>query len=272
MAVALALIGADGAGPSPPPVHRAFGHGPTVVLVHGLGSGANDWLPTARRLAKHHRVVLVDLPGHGESAMPAPFSLECAGGALAVALECDVTEPFVLVGHSLGGLVAATAALEHPAHLRGLVLVETALQPQVSVADRQALLASLDRDYTRLLHAAYLDFGQDSAQGEALYARVARLDPAIVKPWIRLAWTADLSRQAAGLEVPVLVVLAPRSWSEGEPWNTAATALGYAHVPHLKAVRLEGCGHFVMLDRPAELARLIERFTSEVMATPVATR
>lgn len=270
--MAVALIGANGAGPSPPLVHRAFGHGPTVVLVHGLGSRASDWLPTARRLAKHHRVVLVDLPGHGESAMPAPFSLGNASRGLARALDGEAGEPFLLVGHSLGGLVAAAAALEHPARLRGLVLVETALRPQVDAADRAALLQALDRDYDGLLHAAYLDFGRDSAQGEALYAEVARLDPATVKPWIRLAWTADLSRQAARLRVPVLAVLAPRSWGAGEPWSAAATALGYARVPHLRAVRLDGCGHFVMLDRPAELARLIERFATEVMAAPVAAR
>ena len=52
--------------PTPPPsssVVGAMGHGRTVVLVHGLGSDANDWLPVARDLARDHRVVLVELPG-----------------------------------------------------------------------------------------------------------------------------------------------------------------------------------------------------------------
>ena len=67
--------------PTPPPTSAAvgsLGRGPTVVLVHGLGSDANRWLGVARDLARDHRVVLVELPGHGLSPMVSPFSLERA--------------------------------------------------------------------------------------------------------------------------------------------------------------------------------------------------
>src|SRR5262245_8710749 len=73
--------------PPPPSASAAFGQGPTVVLVHGLGSRDEHWLPVARLLARDHRVVMVDLPGHGASPMPDPFSLERAATALDLALE-----------------------------------------------------------------------------------------------------------------------------------------------------------------------------------------
>jgi pimeloyl-ACP methyl ester carboxylesterase len=269
-ALALILLSARSLSPPPAPLSGAFGRGPVIALVHGLGSRAEHWLPAARLLARHHRVVLVDLPGHGQSAMPQPFSLERAVQALDLALGREGPQPLVLVGHSLGGLVAAAEACDHPGRVRALVLVETALRPQVDGQERAAALEALRKDYQGLVRDAYRAFGRDSAQGEALYREVAAMDPAVIKPWIRLAFSADLSARIARLQCPLLVVLAPRSWPEGEPWSVTAAALGYAEAPQVRPVRLEGCGHFVMLDRPAALARLIARFADEPAAPPLA--
>jgi pimeloyl-ACP methyl ester carboxylesterase len=260
MALALAFTGLRDVGDAPPAFQAGFGRGPTVVLVHGLGSRRTHWLATARQLAATHRVVLVDLPGHGETAMPAPFSLERAVESLHLGLA-ETRGPVVLVGHSLGGLVAAVEALEHPERVRALVLVETALRPQVEGEDRDALLRALDDDYSGLLRAAYLAFGRDSLQGARLHAEVAALDSSVIKPWIRLATTVDLSARVKRLEMPVLAVLAERSWPAEETWTETARALGYGLIPDLVPMRLEGCGHFVMLDRPEELADAIVAFS-----------
>ncbi len=262
----LVLLGTHTLSPQPALPAAAFGHGPAIVLVRGLGSGTERWLPTARLLARRHRVVFVDLPGHGVSAMPEAFSLERATQALDVALARASREPVVLVGHSLGGLVAAAEACARPGRVRALVLVETALRPQATRAERRA---ALGRDYPGTLRQVYAAFGRDSAQGEALYREVAALDPAVVKPWIRLAFTTDLSARVARLQCPVLVVLAPRSWPKGEPWVETAAALGFGAVPQVRAVRVDSCGHFVMLDRPDELARLIGRFADAPDGGPV---
>jgi len=268
-AVVLVLSSARAVSPPPAPLATAFGHGPAIVLVPGLGSSAAHWMPTARLLSRHHRVVFVELPGHGASAMPEPFSLERAAEALDRALARETHEPVVLVGHSLGGLVAAAEACDRPGRVRALVLVETALRPQVSGPERPAALAALDRDYAGTLSQAYADFGRDSAQGATLGREAAALDPAVVKPWIRLAFTADLSARVARLRCPVLAVFAPRSWPKGEPWVEAAAALGYGSVPRVRASRVDDCGHFVMLDRPDELARLISRFADAPDGDPV---
>jgi pimeloyl-ACP methyl ester carboxylesterase len=278
VALALVLFGARTFASRPVPVAAAFGQGPAIVLVRGPDSGTGRWMPTARILARRHRVVFADLPGHGGIAMPEPFSLERATRALDAALARATREPVVLVGHSLGGLVAAAAACDRPGRVRALVLIETALRPQAERAGRRTALAALDRDYPGSLRRIYGAFGRDSAQGEALYREVAGLDPAVVKPWIRLAFETDLSARVARLRCPVLVVLAPRSWPKGEPWVETAAALGFGSVPRVRAVRVDSCGHFVMLDRPDELARLIGRFADApdggpvVMAAPASAR
>lgn len=240
-----------------------FGSGPDVVLVHGLGSSAEQWLPMARNLARDHHVVFTELPGHGLADMTAPLTLAAAADALDHAIEEQCDGPVVLVGHSVGGLVAAAEALREPRRVRALVLVETALRPQSTAEESAELLRSLDRDYRGTLHQAYVSFGRNPAQGEALFGEAARQDPAVMKEWIRLALTADLSRDIGRLQVPMLVVLSARSWADSESWHTCGEALGYEEAAGVQPVRLENTGHFVMLDRPGLLAGLVRRFARE---------
>ncbi|HEY6866190.1 MAG TPA: alpha/beta hydrolase [Candidatus Eisenbacteria bacterium] len=261
-ALGLVLVILRGPAPPRPSASGVFGRGPTIVLVHGLGSSAAHWLPVARELGRDHRIVLIDLPGHGASEMPQHLTLERAAQALDLALASEAPVPSVLVGHSVGGLVAALEALDHPERVRGLVLVETALKPQIVGAERDTLLAALDHDYDALMRSVYLSFGRDSAQGMALYDEVARLDPAMMKAWVRLAVTTDLSARGRAFTVPMLVILSARSWPDDESWSTAAAALGYTDVPRLEHARIEDSGHFVMLDHPPEVARLIEDFAA----------
>ncbi len=91
---------------------RECGAGPVVVCLHGIGSGAASWLDAALLLAPHARLIAWDAPGYGAStplAPPAPTAGDYAGRLqdLLDALEVDSC---VLVGHSLGALVAAAAA------------------------------------------------------------------------------------------------------------------------------------------------------------------
>jgi 3-oxoadipate enol-lactonase len=96
------------------------GSGPTVALVHGLGGAASNWTLVAPALARRCRVLVPELPGHGGSSpLPAPVeTLDPYADRLVAVLD----DPAVLVGHSLGAVVALRAAARHPDAVRGLVL------------------------------------------------------------------------------------------------------------------------------------------------------
>ena len=108
-----------------------LGAGPPVIMVHGLliGSLASWYFTAAPRLARHHRVRMFDLRGHGRSERtPAGYDTRTLAADLA-ALASDLPGPLDLVGHSWGGLVALRFALAHPARVRRLAIVEAPLPP-----------------------------------------------------------------------------------------------------------------------------------------------
>src|SRR5580765_1483754 len=100
------------------------GSGPAVALLHGLGGAAANWTLVAPPLAERFRVVVPDLPGHGgSSALPAPVE---ALDPYADRVASLLGEPTVLVGHSLGAVVALRLAARRPELVRGVVLAGAA--------------------------------------------------------------------------------------------------------------------------------------------------
>jgi len=105
---------------------RSFegGAGEPVVLLHGLGGGAANWALVADDLVLSHRVVAIDLPGHGGSdPLPRGAGVDDYADAVAAAIAGRVDGPALVVGHSFGGQVALRLAERAPALVRALLLV-----------------------------------------------------------------------------------------------------------------------------------------------------
>lgn len=102
------------------------GEGPPVVLLHGPGESGAKWLRIVDDLASTNRIVAPDLPGHGSSAVPAAsISMTTMVDWLDDLLRATCEESATVVGHVLGGAVAARHAARHPERLRHLVLVDS---------------------------------------------------------------------------------------------------------------------------------------------------
>jgi pimeloyl-ACP methyl ester carboxylesterase len=106
--------------------YEVVGDGPPIVLVHGIIESRRSWDPLIAPLAREHRVVAVDLRGHGASDRRPPYDvLTMATDVQAVIQAAGVTEPLV-VGHSLGGAVVSVYAAANP--VRGVVNVDQPLE------------------------------------------------------------------------------------------------------------------------------------------------
>jgi pimeloyl-ACP methyl ester carboxylesterase len=101
--------------------------GASLVLVHGLGGCAANWVDVAPLLAERYRVLVPDLPGHGRSTpLPAVPNLAVFADRLALLAEREGLLPATFVGHSLGGVVALRLALRRPGDVTALVLAAAA--------------------------------------------------------------------------------------------------------------------------------------------------
>jgi pimeloyl-ACP methyl ester carboxylesterase len=245
------------------------GTGPTLVLLHGLGSSRRAWKPVIPALAERFDVLAVDLPGFGDSAPltagePSPAAL--AASVAGLLDERGITGPH-LAGNSLGGWVALELARIRPAASVTLLSPAGLWRGATPLYCRASLRAS--RWLAR--HAAgLLDRVVSSRPGRILvlgqtHARPARISAADAREIIRAMGTCP------GFEA-TLRATATRRYQSGPPVGAPVTvAFGSRDVlllprqsrhldelpPGSRSGPLPGCGHVPMADDPAAVVALI---------------
>ena len=249
------------AGASPQQLHvESVGSGRPLVLLHGWGMHGGLFAPVLTDLARHHRVHVVDLPGHGHSASPPPgrpLSLDGIVAALEGALHHE-TAPLAVLGWSLGGAVAMRWAALRPNRIASLVLVATT--PSFVARDDwpHAMRDETLQKFGDELRAAYrltlqrfLTLQTQGSEGgratlgalrHQLFARGAPTAAALDQS-LELVRGIDLRTLATTIGAPTLVVagdrdtLAPRAagaWlAEALPNARFAEIPGAAHAPFL---------------------------------------
>jgi len=244
-----------------------FGRGPTIVLLHSLGAGRMVWMPTAKKLLAGYRVVMVDLPGHGESALPEPFSFEACAEALDQVLAKQKPESTVVVAHGISALVALTGVQAHPDRIRGLIVIDAATRSPVPIPEQQQqfFLRMLDTNYDDLIKSMMMSQGRDSAQGNELYSQIQSVPAASVKAYLKAAMNADASAALKRMKPAFLFVGSGKRWPDGKDWPTVAKELGYDDPATVTARRLAEGGPLIMKDHPDSLATVIREFTAQAI-------
>ncbi|MET7282412.1 alpha/beta hydrolase [Kribbella sp. NPDC005582] len=195
---------------------------PPVVLLHGLSGNSTRWDLVTPELAKHRRVLVLDQRGHGLSVRTPTYSFEAMRDDLLEFVDALGLGPFLLIGHSMGGTVAALFAEHHSDRLTGLVLVD-------------APPPDGDGDWT-VPPRPTEDPGFDWPCLPAIFAQLADPDPAYV---------ADLPKIA----VPTLIL----GGGTTSPVPQEKLAAAAARIPTCTLVTLEGAGHNIHQTQPTQL-------------------
>jgi esterase len=244
--------------------HTRLGDGPQpLALLHGfLGSGRN--LATlARGLAggaSQYSVYLFDLPGHGASPpLPAHADLDALARALLAAARVLAPSPWTLVGHSLGGRLALKAALFDPAAVARLTVLDITPSPVPPGGETARVVEALvGAPATAPSRGAF----------RAWFTR-AGLSPSLTD-WLLLNLTRDGDQLRWRIDREAMAALYPRINAE-DLWAAVESRAGDVHVVRgslssyvsdgdcrrLEAAgarvdTIDGAGHFLHVDRPAE--------------------
>jgi pimeloyl-ACP methyl ester carboxylesterase len=269
--------------------HRA-GHGPLVVLLHGIASTADTWSPVAGALARRHAVLAPDLLGHGESAKPrGDYSLGAYASGVRDLVAALGHDRATVVGHSLGGGIAMQFAYQFPERVERMVLISSgglgrevhALLRAATLPGSELALALLGGGWLRTaggfvgsaLGRLGLRAGEDlagvaagiaslgDAEARAAFVHTAR---AAIDPRGQRISATDRLYLAA--ELPTLIV-----WGERDP--IIPLAHGRAAHEAMPGSRLEvfaGAGHFPHREEPARFASVLERFVAETEPATLA--
>ena len=258
------------------------GEGPPLVLVHGLGGAASNWIELAPELAERHRVLAVDLPGHGGSSpLPDAPTLTPFADVVAAVAETEEMVPATVVGHSLGGLVGLRLALRHPDAVRGLVLfaaagissgtrVRQAALTALVLARPARVVSPFRKVVARARWLRYPVFGYFSVSdppalspaavegflaGPALHTDVLGAGRALVADDPR----TDLDR----VRCPCVVLSGAR-----DHMVPVADAIEYARRLRAPLRLVPDCGHLLIGERPDACLEAIESFLSSLRAPP----
>ena len=268
------------------------GTGPVALFVHGLATSAYLWRNVIEPLAGQRRCIAIDLPGHGQSPVTAEQDVSIAALAQLIADFCDALglDRVDLVANDTGGAVAQVFAARNPQRLATLTLTNCdtsdnlppeAFKPTVELAEAGVLAPSAVALLDNIDAARDLVFGPGYEHPELLAPETVRaylepcfgtLDRALQFQRMVVTLDADDLRavepQLREFTVPTLLV-----WGTGDSFFDVS----WAHwlrdtIPGVtRLVTLDGAKLFFPDERPAELARELERHWSEQPAAKLAS-
>ena len=242
------------------------GPDPPVMLLHGLAGQATEWNDTARWLSKHNRVVALDQRGHGHSQKGLrDQSRDAYVRDAAAAITTLHLPPVVVVGQSMGGVVAFLLTARRPELVKALVVVEAdPIASARTARDVEKWLNSWPVPFKSRL-AAVAFFGGNNLKGRTWAAMLERRRSGYVPVFERqdvLAAAADSTDHWAewqNISRPTLVVGAGRGLARRTDMRRMARSLEQA-----RYVELPDTGHDLHLEQPEAWQKLLLEFLATV--------
>lgn len=263
------------------------GSKPPILLIHGLSSYASFWEYQIPHLAERHRVVALDLPGYGASGRPdAPYTPPWYATLVTHFMDAVGLDAPVVMGHSMGGQIAMTLALDHPQRVRSLILSAPAGIERFGPGP-----AAVMRSYwheARALRTTEEELRHSFTQ--VVFNRVDEGVERLLAERVRMAGTPGfagtsvaVSRSIAGmldhpvydrlgqLSLPTLIVFGTHDHMIPNPvfhgGHTRAIAeAGRAKIPGAELVMIPRGGHTVHHDDPEAFHRAVDAFLARLEA------
>jgi pimeloyl-ACP methyl ester carboxylesterase len=240
--------------------YDAAGEGtPTMLFLHGWCGDRSSFAPQFDHFSAAHRVAAVDLPGHGESAPPAEFKIEAFATEVATLTRSLDLGRTVVLGHSLGAMVALALTQQAPELVSAVAMVDP---PPLSKEVWKGFAAQLVPSFQgpdgaagrrRFIEQMFLPTDDPVRRAEIVKTMCA-VPNEIAIPMVSAMAAFDSVAVLCECDVPVLTI------ASAVPTNDSAFLLDAN--PEMTIGQTVGAGHFHQLEVPEQVNLMIERFLS----------
>lgn len=246
-------------------------HRGTIVLLHGLSAEKSHWLRFARYFVRDYRVILVDLPAHGQTGYQAgrDYSTLAQAKRVLELLDYLQIEQVHVVGNSMGGFIAQRLALIAPLRVLSLGLFDaaglpvrnnSALEQSIRTGHNPFIVHSLEEFDALMALAAYkLPWMPSQVRvmlAKQYHERRERWFDVLIQVMGEVYPESWLEQQIERIKIPTLVL-----WGEHDGLLDIDMLAHYAELlPHAQTVRMSQTGHLPMMERPAVSARHYSEF------------
>lgn len=242
--------------------YEVYGAGePTLVFVHGWSCDARYWRAQASHFSKKHRVVILDLAGHGHSGMSrTKYTMGAFGEDVRAVTEAIGSPRVILIGHSMGGSVIAEAARLMPNRVIGLIGIDTFdnIEYPLTSEELKKMTTPLEKDFrtgSRQFIGEMILPQTDPQLREWILSDISAAPPAValsaVNEMMTRYITGDAAKVFEKIRIPVITV-------NGGLWPINYEA-NRRHMFSYQAIVLKKADHFLMMNRPEEFNRALEQ-------------
>ncbi len=235
------------------------GSGPAVVFLHSLAGNSGQWAAQMEHVRKTRRATGIDLRGHGRSEPPSDgqYRIEAQVADVDSVVDALGLDRFALVGHSFGAGVALEYAAARPARVTHLVVADPIGDgTQTPEAEVRPFLEALDSPaYTETIEGYWSSIaGSNGAVLERLLADLRATPRETVVRGLHAVMAYDPKPALGRLRMPALAVVTP---ANDFPYSMHKVGSG---LPHRV---IEGTGHWLQIERPAEFNRILDQFLAQ---------
>ncbi len=229
-----------------------------LILVHGAGSDHLTWPAELRRIAGR-RVLTMDLPGHGRSALPGRQSAMAYAESVRQLMVALSIPRAIIVGHSMGGAVALTMGVSMPEIVGGLVLIATgarlAVNPQILNMVREDHEAVVDM----IMKWAWSS-GADEKARRLGRKQMLSISPEVTYGDYVACDSFGIEEQLGSISAPTLVI--GSTMDKMTPLHLSETLKN--DIPNATLMAVEGAGHMLPLEQPQRVADYVVRWLDNV--------
>lgn len=232
-------------------------HLPVTLVVHGAGGTHLDWPAEIRRMPEANAIV-VDLPGHGRSPGAGRISVGAYAADMIALLDALKIAHVIVAGHSMGGAIAQTLAVNYPDRVLGLILIGTGAKLSVHPDLLNGILTEMARSVGMIVGWYYSQSATDQMRRRT-QNNLMTVNPSVLHGDYAACNQFDIRSQLALIRQPTLILggtadyMTPFKFSEYLQANITGSQL----------VKVEGGAHMMMLEQPEFVSSAMQKWLIE---------